>query len=332
MEMPFLLLMILARYAALTRHSGLTQSTDRISVVAVTLVVDRFDQSVVISHTFALVVALFGDGTHRAALDAGSTAVFRHAVFIVRGIVALGRLQGEIDNDRTVAAGLTLGGDQSVAQTEGAETGDEGGVTLGPVGFFDKTLAVTPGELIGAHGSNRLVTKLHQVLFQRFSQSAVTVLAVDADHGPLQRRAVIYRSALLLGIGGVGQEPTDDADIRRIEGMTVNGLQPLRGQAVKIGADMFFVKCVPLVIAAAEANDGFVEGKSGKLLHVIILQHRHVGFDPLLQIGVVQFHGSYLPLSECGGNICCRYRRYNQYSTVKRKGQENWFVVDHKSC
>ena len=79
------------------------------------------DQTVVVGHALAFVVSLFGDGTGGTALNTGGAAVFRHTVCIVLGVGALGRLQGENDNDGALTASFSLSGDQSVTQAEGAE-------------------------------------------------------------------------------------------------------------------------------------------------------------------------------------------------------------------
>ena len=73
--------------------------------------IDGLDQTVMVSHAFALVVALLSDSAYRAALDAGGTSIFRHTVFIVLSVAAFGWFQREIDNDRTKSSGFSFGGD-----------------------------------------------------------------------------------------------------------------------------------------------------------------------------------------------------------------------------
>ena len=84
--------------------------------------------------TLFFVMARFSDGTNRAAVNAFSAGPFgkKEAVGPMIGIGPWCWFNGYPGNDRSRPQGFPFLGDQSVAQTERAQTGRMGGMALRP--------------------------------------------------------------------------------------------------------------------------------------------------------------------------------------------------------
>ena len=132
------------RYSRFTRNACLAESAAVGSKAEVRQNVGS-RKVIFVRQALFLVVPLSRDRSHRAPLDAFSAGSTREmeTIGVMVGIGSLGRRDLNTGNNGPTPHGLACGGNETVAQTERAESRNIRGVPLGP----DRCKAVALGNL-----------------------------------------------------------------------------------------------------------------------------------------------------------------------------------------
>ena len=169
-----------------------------------------FSPNIGVTAGFVMAAVINGGGW--AAFDAGTAGPFGkpQAVVVVRLIRARCCRKGNFCYDRADAHRLTQGGDQTVRQAEGAESGDKSGVAFRPVGGNSNLVRLAVVEQRRAFRSDGRKAGVSQLSNKMLPQLTVEYFTVMTRERPSWSRVVRFLTLVCAGCRSLRQNIGDD--------------------------------------------------------------------------------------------------------------------------